>query len=77
MKRQKIKGSKVLVINALRKEEHISHFTLNESVALAQELDIPVAYFTHMSHQIGKHEEVNKTLPDNLQLAWDGLTLEF
>lgn len=75
--RQKIKGSKVLVINALRKEEHISHFTLNESVALVQELDIPVAYFTHMSHQIGKHEEVNKTLPDNLQLAWDGLTLEF
>ncbi len=75
--RQKIKGSKVLVINALRKEEHISHFTLNESVALAQELNIPVAYFTHMSHQIGKHEEVNKILPDNLQLAWDGLTLEF
>ncbi|MGI8583006.1 MAG: MBL fold metallo-hydrolase [Chitinophagaceae bacterium] len=75
--RQKIKGSKVLVINALRKEEHISHFTLNESVALAQELNIPVAYFTHMSHQIGKHEEVNKILPDNSQLAWDGLTLEF
>ena len=75
--RQKIKGSKVLVINALRKEEHISHFTLNESVALVKELNIPVAYFTHMSHQIGKHEEVNKILPDNLQLAWDGLTLEF
>lgn len=73
--REKIKGSEVIVLNALRKGKHISHFTLNEAAALADELNIPVAYFTHMSHQIGKHGDINKTLPANRQLAWDGLEL--
>ena len=73
--KQKIIGSEVIVLNALRKEKHISHFSLNESAALADELNIPTAYFTHMSHQIGKHGDVNKTLPQNMQLAWDGLEL--
>lgn len=74
--RQKISGSEVIVLNALRNEKHISHFNLTEAAALVNELNIPTAYFTHMSHQIGRHENVNKTLPDNMQLAWDGLVLD-
>ena len=75
--RQKIRGSEVVVLNALRNEKHISHFSLNEAAALADELNIPTAYFTHMSHQMGRHEDINKTLPVNRQLAWDGLVLHF
>lgn len=73
--RQKIKGSDVIVLNALREEKHISHFALNEAVTVADDLDIPTAYFTHMSHQMGRHEDVNKRLPANRQLSWDGLVL--
>ena len=72
---EKIKGSEIIVLNALRNEKHISHFSLNEAAALAKELNIPAAYFTHMSHQMGKHVDVNKTLPPGMQLAWDGLVL--
>ncbi|ATL47123.1 MBL fold metallo-hydrolase [Chitinophaga caeni] len=71
--KEKIRGSKVLVLNALRKEQHISHFTLSEAVALAQELEIPEVYFTHISHQLGLHEEINAELPDGMALAYDGL----
>lgn len=73
--KEKIKGSEVLVVNALRKEEHISHFTLQEAVDLVNELKIPQSYFTHISHQLGKHEEVNKTLPPHIRLAYDGLKI--
>ena len=73
--KEKIKGSEVVVLNALRNAKHISHFSLNEATAIVTELNIPAAYFTHMSHQIGKHVDVNKTLPSNMQLAWDGLDL--
>lgn len=69
-----IKDSDVLVVNALRKEQHISHFTLNEAVELTEELAIPKAYFTHISHQLGKHEDVEKTLPPGIHLAYDNLT---
>ena len=72
----KIKGSEVLVVNALRKKEHISHFTLQEAVDLVEELKIPVAYFTHISHQLGLHDDINKELPSNIQLAYDGLQIE-
>ena len=72
---EKIKGSKVLVLNALRKEEHISHFTLAEAVAMALELEVPEVYFTHISHQLGKHEDVNRELPPHIRLAYDGLTI--
>lgn len=72
--KEKIKGSQVLVLNALRIESHISHFTLAEAVALVQELKVPTAYFTHMSHQIGLHDEVNAALPAGIQLASDCLT---
>ncbi len=74
--RIKITGSEVIVLNALRKKKHLSHFTLDEAVALVHDLNIPSAYFTHMSHQIGRHDEINTQLPKGNQLAWDGLTLE-
>ncbi len=71
-----IRGSKVIVLNALRKEEHVSHFTLDEAVELMKEFAPEKGYFVHMSHQIGKHEEVNKTLPEFVELAYDGLVVE-
>lgn len=74
VEKQKIIGSEVLVLNALRKEKHISHFTLNEAVLLAQELKIPKVYFTHISHQLGLNDEVNAELPENISLAYDGLS---
>lgn len=77
IEKEKIKGSKVLVLNALRREAHISHFTFEEAIALAQELKVECAYFTHISHQLGLHEEVSAELPPNIFLAYDGLTIEF
>lgn len=73
--KQKIKGSRILVLNALRRETHISHFTLAEAVELANELEVPEVYLTHISHQLGKHEDINKELPPHIRLAYDGLTL--
>ena len=72
----KIKGSEILVINALRKKEHISHFNLQQAIDLAEELKIPKTFLTHISHQLGLHDEVNKELPAGIQLAWDGLQVE-
>lgn len=74
--KQKIKGSEVLVVNALRKQKHISHFTLQEAVDLAKELEVPQAYFTHISHQLGKHDDVNKELVPGIELAYDGLEID-
>lgn len=71
--KEKIKGSKALVVNALQKEPHISHFTIDEAVELAQELACPNTYFTHMSHKLGKHADT--VLPENIELAYDGLIL--
>ncbi len=73
----KIKGSEVLVLNALRKQTHISHFTLNEAIDLVEEMKVPTAYFTHISHQLGLHAVIEAELPDGINLAYDGLTLEF
>lgn len=73
--KEKIKGSEVLVVNALRKKEHLSHFTLQQAVDLAEELAIPQAYLTHISHQMGFHQDINKELPSHIRLAWDGLSL--
>ena len=75
--KDKIKGSDVLVLNALRKQHHISHFTLAEAIDVVAELQIPKAYFTHVSHQLGKHEEIEAELPEGMHLAYDGLVLEF
>lgn len=73
--KEKIRGSKVLVLNALRKEEHISHFTLDEAVGLFEELKPETGYIIHISHQLGKHENVEKALPNNIRLSYDGLKL--
>jgi phosphoribosyl 1,2-cyclic phosphate phosphodiesterase len=70
--KQKIKGSEVMVLNALRHHPHISHYTLDEAVAMVQELAVPNAYFTHISHQLGLYNDVNATLPDGMELAYDG-----
>lgn len=74
---EKIRGSHTLVINALRKQKHISHFTLGEAVALAQDLRVEKAFFTHISHQLGTHADINHELPHNMELAYDGLKLFF
>jgi phosphoribosyl 1,2-cyclic phosphate phosphodiesterase len=71
-----IRGSKVLVLNALQKTPHISHYTLDEAIAVANELEIPKVYFTHISHRMGLHKEVEKELPAHIRLANDGLTIE-
>jgi phosphoribosyl 1,2-cyclic phosphate phosphodiesterase len=73
--KKKIYGSEILVLNALRKETHLSHFTLDEAVALINELKPKTAYLIHMSHQIGLHEEVQEDLLENIKLAFDGLHL--
>ena len=65
----------MLVLNALRREPHISHFTLNQAIELAEELQIPEVYFTHISHQLGLHQEVETELPDHIHLAYDGLEI--
>jgi phosphoribosyl 1,2-cyclic phosphate phosphodiesterase len=74
--KQKIFGTEVLVLNALRKEKHISHFSLDEGVAMAKELGARQTYFTHLSHQMGKHADVDSELPPGINLAWDGLEIE-
>lgn len=74
--KEKIRGSEVLVLNALRKQKHISHFTLGEAIGLVQELSIPGAYFTHISHQLGLHAEIETELPNGIHLAYDGLAWE-
>jgi phosphoribosyl 1,2-cyclic phosphate phosphodiesterase len=74
--KDKIRGSEILVLNALRNERHISHFTISEAVELALNLNVPRAYFTHISHQLGLHASVNSSLPDNMELAFDGLNFE-
>jgi len=73
---EKMKNSKLLILNALRKEDHHSHFTLAEAVDIIQYLKPEKAYLTHISHQMGMHKEVNKQLPENVSLAYDGLTLD-
>ncbi|MGF7230231.1 MBL fold metallo-hydrolase [Arachidicoccus sp.] len=70
-----IRGSSTIVVNALRKEKHISHFTLEEAIALIDELEIPNAYLTHISHQLGLHDEISQQLPEHIHLAYDGLKL--
>lgn len=69
--KEKIKGSDAIVLNALRRNKHISHFNLAEAVEMVIELKIPQAYFTHISHQLGLHAEINKELPAGMELSYD------
>ncbi|MFN0031655.1 MAG: MBL fold metallo-hydrolase [Flavobacteriales bacterium] len=74
--KEKIKGSRILVLNALRKQEHPSHFNLQQAIELAQEIGAEKSYFTHISHQLGLHAEVAQELPAHMMLAYDGLKIE-
>jgi len=73
--KEKVRGSRRIVLNALRHEKHLSHFSLKEAIALVDGLDIPDAWFTHISHQLGKHADIEPTLPSGRHLAYDGLVL--
>jgi phosphoribosyl 1,2-cyclic phosphate phosphodiesterase len=74
--KERIRGSKAIVVNALRIEKHISHYTLHEAIDLVRELGVPEAYFTHISHQLGRHADVSRRLPDGIHLAYDGLRVQ-
>jgi len=73
---EKAKGSKVVVVNALRNSKHSSHFSVEEAVALIEKLNPEQGYLTHMSHFIGKHEDLDTRLPENIHPAYDGLRVE-
>ena len=73
---KKLKNLKVLVINALRIEEHKSHLNLEDAIALIQRINPKKAYLTHVSHKLGFHEEINRSLPNNIFLSYDGLEIE-
>ena len=72
---EKVKGTKVLVVNALQREPHISHFTLDEAIWFARKVGAEQTYFTHISHKLGLHKDVLKELPEGISLAYDGLIL--
>jgi phosphoribosyl 1,2-cyclic phosphate phosphodiesterase len=72
---EKVKGSKVVVLNALRIDEHHSHLNLTQALELMAEIGPERGYFTHISHLLGRHEEVERTLPQHIRLAFDGLVV--
>jgi phosphoribosyl 1,2-cyclic phosphate phosphodiesterase len=71
----KVKGTKVLIVNALRKEKHISHFNLEEALEVIQKIQPEKAYLTHVSHAFGRHENIQKELPENVFVAFDGMKI--
>lgn len=73
---EKVKGTKYLLISALRKREHLSHLSLGEALELIEKIQPQQAWLTHLSHEMGKHEEVSKELPDNVAIAYDGLEID-
>jgi phosphoribosyl 1,2-cyclic phosphate phosphodiesterase len=73
--KEKLYGIKYLVINALRKEKHISHFSLREAIDFIREISPKKSFITHISHQMGLHAEVLKELPQGITLAYDGLSV--
>ena len=72
----KIKGTEVLVINALQKEEHPSHFRLDEALKIVSKINPKKAFLTHLSHRIGTHFEIERDLPENVKIAYDGLEVK-
>ena len=72
---EKIKGSEIVVLNALRKEKHLSHFNLQEAISLLEKIKPKKAYLTHISHLMGKHQDVSNELPDFIEIAYDGLVI--
>jgi phosphoribosyl 1,2-cyclic phosphate phosphodiesterase len=73
--RKKIRGTKTLVINALRDTEHYSHLSLSQAMEVVDDIKPELTYFIHMSHQFGLHEEEEKKLPANIRIAYDGLKI--
>jgi len=73
---EKLKGTKVLALNALQREKHASHFNLSEALEVASKIGAEQTYFLHISHRLGTHKAVEKELPDSVALAYDGLTIE-
>ncbi len=73
--KEKLFGVKYLVINALRKEKHISHFSLREAIDIIREISPKKAFITHISHQMGLHADVSKELPPEIALAYDSLSI--
>jgi phosphoribosyl 1,2-cyclic phosphate phosphodiesterase len=74
--KRKVLNAKVLVINALHRSKHISHFNLEEALEFIAEVKPEKAYLTHISHLFGKHDEIQRELPPNVSLAYDGLEFE-
>ncbi len=72
---EKMKGTKVLVLNALQREKHISHFNLHEALDVATKVGAEQTYFIHISHKLGQHKRIEKELPNSVALAYDGLTI--
>lgn len=72
----KVKGSHIVVLNALRKQPHISHFNLEQALQVMDYLKPERGYLTHISHLLGLHRKVQEELPPNIQLAYDGLTIK-
>jgi phosphoribosyl 1,2-cyclic phosphate phosphodiesterase len=66
----------VLIVNALREQEHYSHFTIQQSIQLVEEINPEHAYFIHMSHQFGLHDAMQAKLPSNITVAYDGLKID-
>jgi phosphoribosyl 1,2-cyclic phosphate phosphodiesterase len=73
---EKLKGTEILVLNALQREEHISHFNLTEALKMVDEIRPRHTYFTHISHKLGLHAAVEKEIPDHVSLAYDGLKID-
>ena len=74
---EKVKGCKILIVNALHRERHISHFNLEEALAFIALVKPEKAYLTHISHLFGTHDQINSLLPENVLAAYDGLQLPF
>lgn len=71
-----LKGTEILILNALQKQPHVSHFNLEQAIAQAEKIKPVKTYFTHISHKLGTHSDISKELPSHIELAYDGLQLE-
>ncbi len=72
---ERLRGTEILVLNALQREQHVSHFNLAEALEMVEAIRPKQTYFTHVSHKLGLHADVEKELPDNVSLAFDGLQI--
>jgi phosphoribosyl 1,2-cyclic phosphate phosphodiesterase len=72
---EKVKGTRILIVNALRIEKHISHFSLEEALEVIRKIQPEKAFLTHLSHSFGKHEDIQKELPENVFVGYDGLKI--